>query len=106
MAGDLISQIEAILFAADPIGINFETNTDEYSPEAKTIASRLREAGTTDELLRIVQEEFIHWFGPEIAGAVERYRGIATSIWIISTAADDAAAVAPAESETDPPESP
>jgi len=33
----LFAAITAVLFRHDPIGINFEINTDEYDPEAGTI---------------------------------------------------------------------
>ena len=34
----LLNEVSAILFRHDPIGINFEYNTDEYDPEAGTEA--------------------------------------------------------------------
>ncbi|MEQ7010134.1 hypothetical protein ABN028_28540 [Actinopolymorpha sp. B17G11] len=34
---DLVDSVSQILFRADPVGINFETNTDEYDAEAETI---------------------------------------------------------------------
>jgi hypothetical protein len=55
---DLVSRVEALLFCHDPIGINFDTNTDEYRPEAHR----------------------------QIAGPVERYRVVAESIWGLWTA--------------------
>ncbi|WP_334121640.1 hypothetical protein [Glutamicibacter sp.] len=78
---DLTSRVEKLLFAADPIGINFDTNTDEYSPEAKSIVRRLPEVGSMDDLQRIIHQEFVHWFDADIAGSVEQYRSIAESIW-------------------------
>lgn len=71
------------MFRHDPIGINFEDNIDEYDPEAETIVLRLIDAGTTlsaDEIKVLVHEEFVRSFGDGIAGAVERYRGIAVEI--------------------------
>jgi len=40
----LFDEVSSILFRHDPIGINFETNTDEYEPEVGTILPRLKEA--------------------------------------------------------------
>ena len=40
--GSLFDSITALLFRHDPIGINFEDNTDEYEPEARTILPRLK----------------------------------------------------------------
>lgn len=41
---ELHAQISPILFRHDPMGISFESNTDKYDPEARTIQARLREA--------------------------------------------------------------
>lgn len=79
--GDLFDTVAAILFRADPMGINFETNTDEYEPEAGSILPRLSQAGTADDVTRIVHEEFVRWFSADDAGPPEQYRSIATSIW-------------------------
>lgn len=76
----LVAELEAMLFRHDPIGINFEENTDEYRAEAETIAIRLPEAHDEVDLLRIVHEEFVRWFD-DTAGDIERYREIAQEIW-------------------------
>jgi hypothetical protein len=62
------------------------TNTDEYLPEAQTIVIRLPEATSPDDAQRIVHEEFVRWFDPQLAGPVERYRVVAESIWGLWTA--------------------
>jgi hypothetical protein len=80
---DLVAQLERLLFDRDPIGINFESNTDEYRPEAETITLRLPEARTEADLLRTIHEEFTRWFGESTAGPVARYEGIASEIWLI-----------------------
>jgi hypothetical protein len=72
--GTLFDKIAAILFEADPMGINFETNTDEYEPEAETILLRLGQADTADDVARIVHEEFVRWFSVDDAGAAEAWR--------------------------------
>lgn len=77
----LVAQIEALLFRHDPIGINFDHNTDEYRPEAETIAIRLPEAKDERELLHLVHEEFVRWFTASGAGSPERYVDIAHEIW-------------------------
>ncbi|WP_051343364.1 hypothetical protein [Pseudonocardia spinosispora] len=77
----LEADVEALLFRHDPIGINFEHNTDEYGPEARTIVPRLAEAATESDLRRIIHEEFTHWFSADIAGPVDRYAEIAREVW-------------------------
>jgi hypothetical protein len=37
---DFVQEVSQILFAADLIGINFESNTEEYDSEAETIVNR------------------------------------------------------------------
>jgi hypothetical protein len=79
--GALYDTVTAILFEVDPIGINFETNTDEYEPETRTILPRLASCETVDKLRAVVHEEFTHWFGPDTAGTPEKYTRVAHEIW-------------------------
>ena len=77
---DLYDEIAALLFRLDPQGINYETNTDEYEPEVSTILPRLRGCRSEEDVLQVVQEEFLHWFG-EDAGTREQNAPIAAEIW-------------------------
>jgi hypothetical protein len=77
----LYAAVSAILFEEDPIGINFETNADEYEPEVGTILPRLGSCRSVADVQRVTQEEFVRWFGRVEAGPVERYRRIAERIW-------------------------
>ena len=79
--GRLYSVVSEILFRNDPIGINFEDNTDEYEPEAETILPRLRECSSVQDVRRVVHEEFIRWFSSDQAGPEESYNAIAEEIW-------------------------
>src|SRR4051812_45009301 len=79
--GALFDEVSALLFKADPIGINFADNTDEYDPEAGTIIPRLRECADADQVCTVVFEEFVRWFSLEDAGTPERYREVASNIW-------------------------
>lgn len=79
--GDLVARLEELLFRHDPTSLDFGNNTDEYRSEADTIAARLPEATTELDVRRIVHEEFVHWFDPDIAGPPERYDDIAREIW-------------------------
>jgi hypothetical protein len=78
----LHDEILGILFQHDPIGINFETNAKEYEPEVGTILPRLKEAASSNDLRRIIHEEFTHWFNGEgIAGPKAKYDKIAQEAW-------------------------
>jgi hypothetical protein len=81
---DLLARVEAVLFHDDPIGINFESNTDEYRSEAQTIVLRLAEATCEADVAVIVHDEFVRWFDPQTAGPIERYRSAASAIWRLS----------------------
>ena len=79
--GSLFDSISAILFRHDPVGINFETNTDEYDPEAGTILPRLKHCGSIEDVQGVVHEEFCNWFDAEDAGPPESYQELAGEIW-------------------------
>jgi hypothetical protein len=83
---DVVGAIEALLFERDPIGVNFEENTDEYRSEAETITLRLRGAKDLNDVPGIVHETFVQWLGDDIAGPEEQYRDIAADVWEIWTA--------------------
>lgn len=80
--GALLSEMSAILFRHDPIGINFEDNTDEYDAEAATILKRLRPGIGLGEAQRIVHEEFVQWFERATAGPEEKYFEIASDLLV------------------------
>lgn len=84
--GELYSRVAALLLRHDPIGINFDGGVpeDEYEPEVGTILPRLKSCSSIDDVLRVVHEEFVHWFGADTAGGPDRYREIATNLWALS----------------------
>ena len=79
--GHLFDDVQALLFRHDPVGINFETNMDEYDPEVGTILPRLRGCTCGADVCRVVHEEFLRWFDADIAGTREHYKAIASEIW-------------------------
>ena len=76
----LFDEVSAILFRHDPIGVNYEENTDEYEAEAGTILARLRADMTPEDATSIVHEEFVRWFSRADAGPKEKYSLIAAEI--------------------------
>lgn len=72
-------ELLALLFRHDPIRIHFEINTDEYSPEVRTIIPRLESCKSADDVLAVMIEEFTTWFGD--AGPKQRYEPIAAETW-------------------------
>jgi len=81
----LFSEVSAILFELDPIGINFEDNTDEYDAEAGTILPRLETCRTVEDVRAVVHQEFVRWFSPEDARDEARYHEAAARIWEVWT---------------------
>ena len=79
--GELFDEASSILFELDPVGINFETNTDEYEPEVGTILPRLRSCFSEVEALRIIHEEFVRWFDEVTAGLESNYEEAAKRLW-------------------------
>ncbi len=77
----LYAAIVQVLFEEDPAGVNYETNTDEYEPEAGTIIPRLETCTSVVDVRRVLHEEFRAWFTPEGAGPEERYHRAAERIW-------------------------
>lgn len=79
---DIREAVAEALRRLDPIGLTEAgTPSSEYDPEIGTIMPRLREARTSDDLARIIHEEFVAWFGPETAGSEARYNVAANEIW-------------------------
>jgi hypothetical protein len=52
--GNLFDEITALLFRADPIGLDFGDNADEYEPEPRTILPRLKSCKSADDVLQVV----------------------------------------------------
>ena len=81
--GGLFESISTALFRDDPMGINFQNNTDEYEPEVGTILPRLRTCKSEQDVLNVVYEEFTKWFDPASVGPKERYTKVSAEIWAI-----------------------
>jgi hypothetical protein len=77
---DAFSRLAQILFEEDPMGLNFEDNTDEYDAEAGTILPRLRHCTTVADIQALLYAEFLRWFGAETVAPPERYRRAAERV--------------------------
>ena len=75
--------VSGAMFKHDPIGINFEGNTDEYDAEAGTVIPRLSMCRSPDDVASVLHEEFQSWFGAETAGTLASYVGLAAEIWLL-----------------------
>jgi hypothetical protein len=80
---ELFDATAALFFRHDPIGINFNTNTDEYEPEVCTILPRLHACHSESDVCRVVYEEFTRWFGADTVGRPVHYQQIAIELWAL-----------------------
>jgi hypothetical protein len=81
----LFASVTGALYRHDPIGINFGSNADEYDPEAGTVIPRLTGCASVEEVTNVLHEEFIRWFGADIAGNRARYGPLAQEVWRLWT---------------------
>ena len=79
--GELLAAVARILFEEDPMGVNYDTNTDEYEPEAGTVIPRLKECRSATDVARIVHQECARWFAPGGAGPESKYARVGERIW-------------------------
>ena len=80
--GRLYLVVSKALCEADPLGlIAIGAPPDEYEPEVGTVLPRLQEARSVDGMNRILHEEFVRWFGADIAGPAELYAPAAQTLW-------------------------
>jgi hypothetical protein len=79
--GVAYERLSNILVTEDPVGINFEENTDEYEPEVGTILPRLCDCRSAEDVRQVVHEEFVRWFDVSTAGPSEKYQAIAMRVW-------------------------
>lgn len=82
----LYEKVEALVFRHDPIGINFEENTDEYELETSLLLSRLRTCRSAADVTRMVHKVFEECFGYVEARAERFYEPIGAEIWALRVA--------------------
>jgi hypothetical protein len=70
----LAAAVERAITDADPIGLREAgAPADEYGPEIGTILPRLTNVQQPAEVVGVIHEEFVRWFGEGIAGPREAY---------------------------------
>jgi hypothetical protein len=80
--GELFKLTEALFFRHDPIGISFENpKIDEYALETENILPRLGKCKSSEDVLQVVHEEFVHSFFADTAGPPEHYAQLASELW-------------------------
>lgn len=78
---ELEKKISSILFVSDPMGINFEDNSDEYDPEARELVKMIAGKNSTEEeLVSAVHKVFVDYFDNNLVGGRQRFENIAKQI--------------------------
>ncbi len=80
---ELFAEVSAVLFRVDPMGLNYETNTDEYDPETREILARIGSVSDGDQLQMVLHQVFSMMFDPAMAGPLGHYREAAEQIWAL-----------------------
>ena len=80
----IFEALAALFFEIDPVGINYDENTDEYEPEVGTVLPRLAGAKSLVDVNTILTEEFDHWFGRPNYNE-ERLADLAVRTWALWT---------------------
>jgi hypothetical protein len=74
-------KLRSIINKHDPLNlITIGCPEDEYDPEVETIFEKLKPSNTEEEVLDIVYEEFIHWFGKS-AGHKDSYIEVSKDVY-------------------------
>ena len=83
---ELYGELLDLMARHDPIGlVKIGAPDDEYSPEVERILPRLGDAGSVEDLERIIHEVFVLMFDERLARTPQHYRDIALEIWEIAT---------------------
>jgi hypothetical protein len=78
----LVAAVERAINESDPIDLlEIGAPSDEYSPEIWTIVPRLASVERLDDVVTVLHEEFIRWFGDDTAGPRHAYEAPARRIW-------------------------
>ena len=78
---ELRGGLVALLFRHDPIHIGYETNCQDYEPEALRILARLSGCVSAEDVCQLVYRELVHSFGAEAVGSHEQYQQLAFEAW-------------------------
>jgi hypothetical protein len=78
----LVEAVERAINEADPIGLlHGGAPAAEYGPEISRIVPRIVRAQRPDEVIDVLHEEFLRWFGKDNAGPRQSYEAPGRWIW-------------------------
>lgn len=75
--------LTALLYRHDPVQIAYQTNADEYQPEAAHILTRLQACQSPADVCQVVHQELVRSFGVEAVGAADQYQQLAQETWAL-----------------------
>jgi len=79
LSKNFFRRARSIVHRHDPIGLK-PCPSDEYDPELASIIRRLRKCNGLKSAETMVHGEFVHWFGPRLAGSSARYQKLAQEL--------------------------
>ncbi|HEU5219828.1 MAG TPA: hypothetical protein VFU23_14305 [Gemmatimonadales bacterium] len=70
-------------YRSDPIRLAPHAPLDEYEPQVITVLPRLPECTGQPDVQRVLHEEFVTWFGADVAGPISRYSTLSYTVWAL-----------------------
>ena len=78
----LVASVGHAIAEADTIRVlEIGAPADEHAPEIGTILPRLETVARLDDVTEVLHEEFVRWFGYEVAGTRDASEAPAHLIW-------------------------
>jgi hypothetical protein len=77
----LFAEARCLFARHDLMGIWSPENPDEYDAEIGTILPRLRAAASSEDVERMLKEEFEQWFYPGCVQPPGNYKPLADDLW-------------------------
>ena len=81
--GPLFDACVREFYRTDPIHVAPHAPLDEYEPQVHTVLPRLGECTGQADVQRVLHEEFVKAFGPELAGPIGRYSTLSYTVWAL-----------------------
>jgi hypothetical protein len=82
--GPIFDELRRAFNRHDPIGLlSAGAPEDEYEAEVGAVLTRLPATASLEDVRRLVHEEFVRWFGEDVAGTETRYLALAGDVWAI-----------------------
>ena len=80
--GSQFNELQTIINKYDPMNLFcFGAPEHEYSLEVKTIIIQLDKGMTIQQVLKLIHQEFIRWFGVKSTGSISEYSEMSSDVF-------------------------